>query len=186
MRACPPPLSGTIWSVDDAIGLITVRCSLEHTTTTHKLVTLTAKNFKISPSNVQAPVSSPTLVVTSGAVSPSDVDGIAAARIREYDARDMKEREAASRKAQAEAREHYNPHVSEDGMACFNRLLKACNEVAWTTKSHPASLPVKNPVNIIVMNEYIVEEPYGEANVTGTGEGAERIRRVVRGDNEGR
>mmetsp|Transcript_3976 Transcript_3976/g.8014 ORF Transcript_3976/g.8014 Transcript_3976/m.8014 type:complete len:212 (-) Transcript_3976:62-697(-) len=171
-----PPCVGTVFCTDEISNTVTCKIALDYTTTSVKMITLHISKIQTLHSPPTTPVSSITLSLTlpDPPLTTVDLCDTFPPSLRKVDLKKLQEREAYQCGLADDALMHRNDDVGELGQKVFSLLLKACNEVRWTDKTGQGKKKKGGKkVNIEVMKDILVKEPYGKADVEWIGKGEE-------------
>lgn len=126
----------------------------------------------------------------SGGMSAADLEEMARPIPLPPTRKVLEEREKRSLRLATESLRHVNRAATPEGQACFDRLLKACNEVTWGTGTTTAT-GGGGRNSIVVLRHVRVDPPYGPGDChlidpgrtekeKGLNEGSlERVRKIV-------
>ncbi|GMI11127.1 hypothetical protein TrRE_jg4085 [Triparma retinervis] len=184
-----PPDVGSIYCTDEISNTVTVKIALDYTTTSVKVTTLHLDAIAVSsgPSGAAARGPSPQVTLTlhppPTPLTDADLCDTFPVGLRRVDLKKLQEREAYQTSLVEDAMKHKNDLAGPRGQEVFSVLLKACKEVRWTSRGLDGRRNPKGNVNIEVLGDIVVEEPYGGGDVGWTGKGEERgtdrIRMIV-------
>ncbi|GMI36054.1 hypothetical protein TrCOL_g4427 [Triparma columacea] len=183
-----PSLNASVYCTDEISNTVTIKVPLDYTTTSVTITTLHLDNIIVKEGGKDETPQQDSNMVTLTLHPPkvrltdADLCDTFPVSLRRVDLKKLQEREAYQTSLVDDALLHRNDNVGPVGQKVFEVLLKACKEVKWTNRSIGGRKGGRD-VNIEVLGDIIVEEPYGGGNVgwVGKGEekGTERIRMIV-------
>lgn len=171
-------VSGLVYCTDEGSNLVVLKRSQRHTSLTSdvQIVNVTSIREKRVVRHV-APSTKPM------STTEQNSDGVAldvaeehAVPLPNVSKREVAEREKRTVKIAEASFHHINQKATPMGQNVFQRLLKACNEVAWNGEA------------IMVLNQIRVDPPYGSENCVLFNKGGdevlnegslERVKRIV-------
>lgn len=146
---------GVVYCTDDTSNSVVLRSSLPHTTLAAEVRIINAscvtERRKAEPTGEEGGAEALSASAAAGGNRPltaEEFEGLAVP-LPTVTRRALEDRERRALRLAEESLAHVNRSVGPVGQAVFDRLLKACNEVAWRGKS------------VLVLNQIRVDPPYG-------------------------
>lgn len=145
---------GLIYTTDEISNSIVIKKTLSHSTITSEVRVINANMImdKKQIADVTATTSTAN-AIGEASETTNDLDAYAgdlSAPLPAVNKKSLEERERRAIRLAEESFAHINQKASPVGQAVFDRLVKACNEVAWRGES------------ILVLNQIRVDAPYGK------------------------